>query len=93
MNVQGKNKRNLMMAVVVFLYVSAVVEGFFAIEKVKNRKKVYKYFKKTETKTLAVSFFRKGISVLHRKINNFKEFLLWLTEALIANVMPKWAHV
>jgi Transposase DDE domain len=93
MNVKGKNKRNLMMAVVVFLYVCAVVEGYFAIEKVKNRKKTYKYFKKSGITTLAVSFFRKGISLLHRKIDNFKELLGWLTEILMANVKPNWAHV
>ncbi len=93
MNVKGKNKRNLMMAVVVFLYVCAVVEGHFAIEKVKDCKKTYKYFKKSGLKTLAVSFFRKGISLLHRKIDNFKELLVWLTEVLMANVKPNWAHV
>ena len=93
MNVKGKAKRNLMMAVVVFLYVIAVQEGYFAIEQTKYSKKNYKTFKKSGLTTLSVSFFRKGIALLHRKIDDFVELLQWLTEILKTLVKPKWCHV
>ena len=56
-------------------------------------KEIGKIFKKSGIKTLAVSFFRKGVSILHRKIDNFKELLDWLTEALTNQVRPSWCHV
>ena len=93
MNVKGSEKRQLMMAVVVFLYVLATTEGYLAIQKTKNDKKHYKYFHDKQVQTLAISFFRKGISVLHRKIDNFKELLTWLTEILKELIMPNWCHV
>lgn len=93
MNVKGKSKRNLMMAVVVFLYVLAVQEGYFATELAKNCKKTFKHCKKTGLTTLAVSFFRKGVSLFHRKIDDLHDLLLWLTEKLRELVKPKWCHV
>jgi hypothetical protein len=97
MNFKNPSKRKLMMAVVVFLYVLAVQEGFFAIQKEGDSKKNFKNFKKTESKpqikTLAVSFFRKGVSLLRRKIANFKELNSWLSSILEHLKRPSWCHV
>ena len=97
MNFKNPSKRKLMMAVVVFLYVLAVHEGFFATQKDIDCKKTFKTFKKTklktELKTLAVSFFRKGVSAMHRKIVNFKELISWLSSILAYLRKPNWCHV
>lgn len=93
MNLRGSRKRNLMVGVVVFLYVLAVREGLLAIESAKDCKKTFKIFKKSGTRTLAVSFFRKGVSTLHRKISRFNEIITWLSEVLTGLVRPLWCHV
>ena len=93
MNLRGSRKRNLMVGVVVFLYVLAVREGLLATESAKHCKKTYKTFKKSTSKTLAVSFFRKGVSTLHRKISRFNEIITWLSEVLTGLVRPHWCHV
>lgn len=93
MNIKGHQKRELMMGVVVFLYVLAVKEGLLEFKKQQNAKKHFKYFKITDTTTLAISFFRKGVSILHQKINNFKELCIWLNAQLKVFFAPIWCHV
>jgi hypothetical protein len=93
MNFKDKLKRELMMAVVVFLYVLAIQEGFFEVKKTKNDSKHYKYYKKSDTSMLAVSYFRKGVSLLSRKIGNFKELVRWITLFLKKAKPPFWSHV
>lgn len=93
MNIRGQQKKELMMAIVVFLYVLAIKEGILIFKKAPNAKKHYKYFKITDTTTLAISFFRKGISELKRKINNFKELCIWLKKHLKVFSKPCWCNV
>ena len=77
-NFKNSLKIELMMAILVFLFVLCIRQGFIAYQK--SKKSDYKQFIKNgeKFKTLAVSIFRKGIAYLENlfyDINSFIRFL------------------
>ena len=75
MNVRGKEKRHLMMAMAVFVYCLAIREGLVEEHKKGVRMVLDKasgfYYR-------AVSVFRKGVSILNRKSRNAGQFIRYL---------------
>ena len=76
MNVKGKAKQNLLLAIVVFTYVLSILEGLKDYKKVALKKyangKVYK----------AVSLFRHGVDKVVIIANSFERFLKYLLDQL-----------
>jgi len=75
MNVQGKEKRHLMMAIAVFVYILAIREGLIkeyrnGIRWVLDKKSGFQY--------RAVSVFLKGMDILRRKALNLMQFTRYL---------------
>lgn len=75
MNVQGKEKRHLMMAIAVLVYTMAITEGLFkeylkGIRWVKDKKSGFEY--------RAVSVFLKGLDILRRRALNLAQFIRYL---------------
>lgn len=90
LNLKDPEKIKLMMAIVTFLYVLCIHEGLIA----------YKVVKKSDLKkysdgrvTLAISVFRKGLSIVEGKFANLKTFLKYLLEIIRAKKVPDWVHV
>lgn len=81
-NLKAPLKIMLMMAIVSFLYVLCVVEGF---KQLKTKKKSHYKEYKDGTKTLAVSVFVKGLDALNNMFSNLSSFL----DFLIQLGMPK----
>lgn len=75
MNVRGKEKRHLMMAMAVFVYCLAIREGL-----IKEYKKGIRLVldKTSGFYYRAISVFRKGMSILNRKARNAKQFIRYL---------------
>ena len=78
------------MAIVTFLYALCVHQGLL----------VYSVYKKSDFKkykdgkiTLAVSVFRKGISIVIGKFYHLKSFLEYLANILADKKRPNWVHV
>ena len=75
MNVQGKEKRHLMMAMAVLVYILAIREGLLkedqsGIRWVKDKRSGFKY--------RAVSVFLKGVDIVSRKVLNLVQFIRYL---------------
>jgi hypothetical protein len=80
MNLAGKERSRLMMAVVVFAYTLSVVEGLKEYKKVPVKKYA------TGLKTKAVSVFRSGLDKLSAYCYSMDTFLHYLVENLITKV-------
>jgi len=86
MNVQGKEKRHLMMAIAVLVYVLAIREGLIkeyrkGIRLVVDKVSGFEY--------RAVSVFLKGLDILRRRVLNlaqFKRYLASITKGLYGSV-------
>lgn len=77
MNVQGKEKRHLMMAIAVLVYILAIREGLLkeyrdGIRWVLDKSSGFKY--------RAVSVFLKGMDILKRKALNLLQFIRYLNK-------------
>jgi hypothetical protein len=90
LNVRDCQKVKLMMAMVTFMYVLCANEGLLA----------YKDYKKSDYKTysdgsvtLAVSIFRKGLSLIEGKFHEIQSFAKYLHKILGARRRLSWAHV
>ena len=75
MNVQGKEKRHLMMAIAVLVYILAIREGLLkeyrdGIRWVLDKRSGFEY--------RAVSVFLKGLDILRRKALNLIQFTRYL---------------
>jgi hypothetical protein len=75
MNVEGKEKRHLMMAIAVFVYILAIAEGLIkeyrnGIRWVLDKKSGFRY--------RAVSVFLKGMDIVRRKALNLLQFTRYL---------------
>lgn len=81
MSVRGKEKRHLMMVVAVLVYILAIREGLIEEDSLKN-KVLHKKDKYTGYYYRAISVFRKGISVLFRKLVNWKRFTQYLKDII-----------
>jgi hypothetical protein len=77
MNVEGKEKRHLMMAIAVFIYTMAIREGMLE-EYRKGHRILFKKDKRTGFHYRAISVFRKGISILRRSFFELKGFIRYL---------------
>lgn len=77
MNVQGKQKIHLMVAIAVFVYILTIRKGMLE-EYRKGRKVLFKKDKRTGFHYRAVSIFRKGLSVWRRTIFDLKGFIRYL---------------
>ena len=77
MNVEGKEKRHLMMAVAVFIYILAIREGMLE-EYRQGHAILFKKDKRTGFDYRAISVFRKGISILRRSFLNIRGFIRYL---------------
>lgn len=77
MSVRGKEKRHLMMAIAVLIYILAIREGI--IKEVSQKDGVpYKKDKYTGFYYRTESVFRKGLSILLRKFTNGRGFIRYL---------------
>ena len=75
MNVEGKTKRHLMMAIAVFVYILAIREGLLkeyrdGIRWVHDKASGFEY--------RAVSVFLKGMDIVRRKVLNLTQFIRYL---------------
>lgn len=86
MNVHGKEKRHLMMAIAVFVYILAIREGLLKECRDGIR---WVYHKASGFEYRAVSVFLKGMDILRRKALNRRQFARYL--ALITN--GKYAYI
>lgn len=82
MNVQGKEKRHLMMAMVVLAYCLAIREGLIEAHRNAGR---WILDKAMGWEYRAVSIFRKGLSIIRRKARKLRTFI----RNLIKNADPK----
>lgn len=75
MNVQGKEKRHLMMAIAVLVYILAIREGM-----IKERRSGIRWVidKASGYEYRAVSVFLKGLDILRRKVLNLVQFKRYL---------------
>jgi len=90
LNFKDSDKIKLMMAIVVFLYVLCIGQGWLQY---KNTKKSdWKKYKDGGI-TLAVSVFRKGRSYLAAKFNDLASFIRFLALLLRHKNAPFWVHV
>jgi len=90
LNFKHSGKIKLMMAIVVFLYVLCIGQGWLQYQSIK--KSDWKKFKDGKV-TLAVSVFRKGRSYLAAKFNDLVSFIRFLTQLLKNKNAPFWVHV
>ncbi len=84
MNVQGKEKRHLMMAVAVFVYILAIREGLIheyrhGIRWVMDKRSGFEY--------RAKSVFLRGLDILRRLILNLNQFILYLRKITHGNFL------
>jgi transposase len=77
MSVHGKEKRHLMMAVAVLVYILAIREGIIEESVLKN-KVLFKKDVRTGFHYRAESVFKKGLSILMRKFSKWNYFLEYL---------------
>lgn len=77
MNVQGKYKRHLMMAVAVLVYILAIREGLIAEAKKAVR---WSFDKASGFHYRAVSIFLKGLPILKRKALSLNQFYRYLNK-------------
>jgi hypothetical protein len=77
MNVEGKEKRHLMMAIAVFIYTIAIREGMLE-EHRKGHRILFKKDKQTGFHYRAISIFRKGVSIIRRSFFDLKGFIRYL---------------
>ncbi len=77
MSVQGKEKRHLMMAIAVLVYILAIREGIIEESSLKN-KVLFKKDVRTGFYYRAESIFKKGLSILIRKFLKVNCFLKYL---------------
>lgn len=75
MNVQGKYKRHLMMAIAVFVYILAIREGLLK-EYHKGARMVLD--KTTGFHYRAVSVFKQGLAIIRRKVLNLQQLIRYL---------------
>lgn len=75
MNVQGREKRYLMMAIAVLVYILAIREGM-----IKERRSGIRWVidKASGYEYRAVSVFLKGLDILRRKVLNLVQFKRYL---------------
>lgn len=78
MNVQGREKRHLMMALAVLVYILAIREGLLEEQRLQGGV-LYKKDKHSGIEYRAVSVFRKGLTILLRKFSNLWQFIRYLT--------------
>ena len=83
MSVRGKEKRHLMMAVAVFIYILAIREGIIE-ESSLNHRVAYKKDKWTGFEYRAKSIFRKGLSALMRKFRLWSDLLVYIRRIIDA---------
>jgi len=77
MSVRGKEKRHLMMAIAVFIYILAIREGIIEESKLKN-KVAYKKDQWSGFDYRVESIFRKGLSILMRKFRLWFDLLKYI---------------
>lgn len=90
LNLKKSEKIKLMMAIVTFLYVLCINEGFIAYLKVK--KSDFKKYADGKV-TLAVSVFRKGLSIVEAGFSNLRTFFKYLVDIIRHKKVPDWVHV
>jgi len=81
MNVKGKEKRHLMMAIAVFVYILSIREGMLE-EYRKGHQVLFKKDKRTGFHYRTISVFRKGVSILRRSFFELKGFIRYLTRII-----------
>lgn len=80
MNVEGKEKRHLMMAIAVLAYIIIIREGI--LEEYRKKSISIKKDYRTGFYYRAVSVFRKGLSIIRKKVFNLKELIRYLKKIL-----------
>jgi hypothetical protein len=83
MSVRGKEKRHLMMAMVILVYILAIREGMIE-ETILNGKVVFKKDTYSGLYYRVESVFKKGLSILLRKLLLAESFLIYL-KTIISN--------
>jgi len=90
LNFKQSGKVKMMMAIVCFLYILCIHHGI--IEYVEMKKSDFKTYA-DGTRTLAVSIFKKGKSILAGKFYHLASFIQYLTKILKGKKDPQWVHV
>lgn len=80
MNVQGKEKRHLMMAISVLVYIIIIREGILEEHRAKSIS--IKKDSRTGFYYRTISIFRKGLSAIRKKVFNLKSFIRYLEKSL-----------
>lgn len=80
-----------MFAILTFLYVLCIQQGLFFYQKTK-KKIPYKNYKNGK-KYLAISVFRKGLSLVSSQFHDLLSFIQFLAQLLKDKSRPKWVYV
>lgn len=92
MNVKGKEKRHLMMAIAVFIYIMAIREGMLE-EHRQGHSVLFKKDQRTGFHYRAISIFRKGISQLRRIFFDLKGLIRYLKRIVGADLQVLFQNV
>ena len=90
MNVQGKYKRHLMMAIVVFVYILTIREGL-----IKEYRKPTRMVLDSASGFYypAVSIFKQGLAIIRRKALNLRQFMRYLEKITKGKILYVFQNV